>query len=63
MVETTEFSISRASLLTAPNKDWTHYRLGLRLRCSSTLAGVTLKVLSQGKPIVCGYSRSVGDRS
>lgn len=52
MVETVEFSISRASLLTCPNKDWTHFRLGLRLRCTNNSAGVALKILSQGKPIV-----------
>lgn len=47
-----EFSIVRASQLTIPNKDWTHYRLGLKLSCTDNTAGVTISVVSQGRPIV-----------
>lgn len=52
MHETSEFAITRASQLTVPNKDWTHYRLGLKLRCTYNTSGVTLMINSQGKPIV-----------
>lgn len=52
MHESTDFLITRASQLTVPNKDWTHYRLGLKLRCSYGSSGVTLMIVSQGKPIV-----------
>lgn len=52
MVETTEFAITRASQLTIPNRDWTHYRLGLKLRCTHNSAGVAVAIISQGKPIV-----------
>lgn len=52
MHDTSDFLITRASQLTVPNKDWTHYRLGLKLRCSSNSSGVTLVIVSQGKPIV-----------
>lgn len=55
MAELTEFSIVRASQLTTPNKDWTHYRLGLKLKCTKTSLGVTLAVISQGRTIVCIY--------
>lgn len=52
MPDTSEFSILRASHLTVPNKDWTHYRLGLKLRCTANSSGVSLCVISQGKLIV-----------
>ena len=57
MAEVSEFSISRASSLTVPNKDWTHFRLSLRLRCTKSLKGALLVVTAQGRPIVCLHPR------